>query len=191
VNDFFVALGKFILEYSFAEGVLKRAAAATCGIETPVGFAIFGAQRIRPIIDTMRRVCESKYETLHPLAQEALVQLAHINDVRDKLLHFGFYRDSDDAYLSSNESIAHVATKIKSIRVTAQDLADMTEDLVVIEMRLLAHCGETKREPDRQARFVQYAQTPFRFKPPQPALPRGKSSRVLQTKKSPPKASPL
>lgn len=190
MSEFFEALGRFILAYSYAESTLKRAASAIFELPTPAGLAIFGGQRVKPIIDAIRRGCEAKEMHLHELLNEALIQFAHINQMRDSLLHFGFSRTKNDEYLSSNADIVHSKSKIKKIPITVQDLVNMTEDLNVIELRMLAFCIRHKDKPEHLKRLHKYALAPFLYIPRQPALKSAKTENKTQKSKSQLPSSP-
>jgi hypothetical protein len=184
-HEFLAAFGDFMLAYSQVEAVLKEVLRKSAGVTRPVGKALFSDMRLRPAIDRIRRINEANGTQIHPKLSEAFEQLAAINDMRDKLIHQGFSCVDDGSFITSNRRLAHVETKVKTLPISIETLADMTDDLTGIHLSFI-RWGDASSDRQRQPhiwtelmRALDERQLrPWRYKSPSPASTPGKSRSV-------------
>lgn len=193
-DPFFSELGQFILNYSQAEAAVKGVIAHECGVSYEVGRALFSDMRLRPIIDKLRRVHEAKGTKILPKIDEALVQFAHINDMRDKLMHQGFSYE-EGAFFTSNAHLAATDARIRTLPISAVDLRAMIGDLRRIQLYFWLW-GVPPFEGAPIPALAALAKTfegerpsPWRYKPPQPILGSAGTRHNPQAQQPPPPPS--
>ncbi len=176
VNDlmakFCQALGYFIYSYVQAESHLKRVAIHKTGVQENIGRALYASARVKPIIDTLRRIQEGLEVKNHVRLQEAFAQFATITEMRDKLMHQGFHVKQDLTIETTNGYISN-ANNRKTFLVSIDDLQLMSSDLALIQARFSVYGMPPPSGPDEAVKAYLDAleptlSAPFRYKFPSP-----------------------
>ena len=129
--------------------------------------AVFSGMRLRAVMDGIRRLHEAKEVKLSPAFVEAFEQLAAINTMRDRLVHWGI--ESDGAQLvASNMLRAHADRTKREVHVSSATLVGMTRDVVDIQKMLLLYVLNTNGSADpirdRSRVDTSVGRRPWRFR---------------------------
>lgn len=175
-----LALGRFITSFADAEQFLHRTLRKVTGVSGPVAPAIFSGVRPRAAMDLIRRVHEAQGIRLEDPLEEVFAHFSMINTARDALVHWTVSpRDSEEVEVS-NWLTAHTQRSYRAYPASHQALEDLEADTKKICSMLMLYLWSHR--PDVQAKLLapgsfarESLQWPWRYRPPQPTLPRRKS----------------
>lgn len=169
----YLALGKFVSEYSGVELVMFFLLRHTAGLSYEVAAALFSGTRVKGAMDLIGRLHEPNGTVLPPRLKEAFGQLSAINTARDWILHWGVSEDFNTGALSVSNFKAHAARAEREMPFSAARLDTMTADLKTISA-IIANNFIPAGIPER-AEHEQAALAPLLYKPTQSAAPQRKS----------------
>lgn len=147
LDNYYRALGKFINEFAKAEEMLLVMLGRATSMKHRESAAIFSGMRLRAGIDGIRRLHEAKDASIPPALAEAFEQLAAINTMRDRLVHWGIEPDGDQ-FVASNMLRAHADRARRDIRVSSSAIVSMTRDVQDIQKTLMLYVLNTQASDD-------------------------------------------
>ena len=147
LDNYYRALGKFINEFAKTEELLMLMLARATGLKHREAAAIFSGTRLRSGIDGIRRLHEAKDMAVSPALKEAFEQLASINTMRDRLVHWGIEPDGDQ-FIASNMLRAHAERVRRDIRISSTVIVNMTRDIHDIQKTLTLFVLNTQGSDD-------------------------------------------
>lgn len=196
MDKYHLALGRFIEAFANTEHWLTRVLWDIAKVDEPTGRAIFSGTRASGAIPFIRRIHEARNATLEANLQRAFEQLATINTMRDRVVHWGLSVEGtalfDAQLVVSNKHIAHSPDKLLSFPISDGILDDMTADLVTIIHAFRVHLISQWEDTDVKAELLrgqaQIALAPWRYRSSAPASNPGKSRKATrkQLRQQPP-----
>jgi len=175
-DKYYLALGRFVDTFASAEDSLFVALCVTAKLDVKTGAAVLSGAAVDGSISFIRRLHEMRDEPVPPRLGEVLAQLAAINTTRNAILHHGA-RTAEDGTLRVTDSLrVHTDKKARSIPISPEVLAKMTEDLVTIIAALAVFTAQTSSPemyansagPNRDS-LDQYASRAWLYTPAQPS----------------------
>jgi hypothetical protein len=130
-DPYFKALGIFVHAFAEVEGWMLTMLTMLSGVRDESGPALFSGVRIEQGISFIRRLYEAHRCPIDPALDEALRQLAIINNVRNRILHYGGLVGGDARVVSTYRA-AHIPERIQEFPISATKLDAMSEDLLTI-----------------------------------------------------------
>lgn len=191
VDEYWRALGMFIHQFSSVEATVQVLLWQVAETSTPTAKAIFSGAKTDVACSFVRRIFQGRGEELPALLNRSFIQLAHISNVRNSIVHYGAKFDGREIY-ASNALLAMPGKEIRHA-VSAPKLDDMRADLDTISGCLLLYLLEQRRDAEddelvhslRRSALAPWLYTP----PPQP--PASKPSQPKTPRRQrPPKSSP-
>jgi len=153
-----------------AESATILALWTAAGTDQDIATAIFSGTRTKTAISWIKRIAESTETPLDPEIKETLEHLSRINEVRDRIVHWGTQDLDENAKLVTNELRAHAERTLQEFRVSPEMLREMGDDLAIISVRLIVHyvgrADDCSKEEWEQT--VENARLPLSFALPQP-----------------------
>jgi hypothetical protein len=145
-DAYHLSLGRFIDAFGLTEATLAAALHQFMSyrlgkgdnLARHISRAILGSKRVKELSEIIKRVLHviGSDEDDREIAREALNQLSHIQHVRDRIAHNGagmeFY---GGAWMirNSNHNQVRDEDQIEQLRLTIEDMDNMTEDLWQIQ----------------------------------------------------------
>ena len=139
IDKYYLALGRFITNFSKVENYLLRLVRMEAGLTPQIAPALLSSLRIMQAIDALRRVHEAKGTAIDTQLKRALDQLANINTARNWIVHWGVDFTDPLAPVVSNKGLAHNAESLRQIPVSVETIHDMTYDLGQLSFLFQAH----------------------------------------------------
>ena len=164
-DRYHLALGRFIDAFSTAEHNLKFALASVANVPRETAQAIFSGVRVKPAIDFIRRIFESRKESIPPDINNALNHMAAILSARDDIVHYGANVDGNE-FITTNAPHT-IPRQSKTKRRDIEDLGAMTEDLLTIGHLLIWMMVKDNPNafPEALELLDKAAHAPFRYRP--------------------------
>ena len=130
-NDYYLALGRFVHEFSNTEKMIQYLLRQESQISGSVGPAIFSGVSISSAKTMINRVRAAKNIPDDPLMIRVFAQITNITNKRNDILHYGsFY--TQRGFEVSNEIKAHIPERIEKFDSSPDILGKMTADLNTI-----------------------------------------------------------
>lgn len=168
-NDdrYHLSLGRFIDAFSTAEHNLKFALAAVANVPRETAKAIFSGVRVKGAIDYIRRIFESRNETIPPDINRALSHMSAILTARDEMVHYGNTFDGTTLTMTMTTAPHTISRQAKTKRRSLGDIDDMTADLLTLGSIFISVIirDNPNTYPEALELFRQAEQVPFRYKP--------------------------
>ena len=194
MEEFCLALGYFVSDYADAEYFLKLVAKTEIGMSEPTAKVLFSGQRVKPIIDTIRKINEANNTELSPGLDSAFVQFLTITDMRDKLLHQGFKKITAHEFVTSNSHLSFAESRTKTYPITVEVIEKMRIDVKMICCVLVFHSLTKKGQKSKSVtsqEFGYHGGIPsWQYKSPSPKTTSRKSQQVHQNGVPQQKSSP-
>lgn len=160
-----------IHEFAMVEFLLGLYIGKVAGIKPPESRAIFsGSARVRSAIEMIRRI-EASRSKKSPL-EDIFNQLAHINTLRNDIVHHAGLDAGDGTFSVTNYNEAHTAAKKKTFIVTV----DLLEDVITDLRKAQYHLGDELAHFSDDNQFIKtILDSAWLYKPPQPVRDSAKS----------------
>ena len=143
-TKYFVSLGRFITRFSNTEKVLNHVIHKYSKIEWEMAKALIMPIRVENAITSINRIIYAR-KLRGPKIEELkaiMRQLGHINSARNAIVHLGVSTkaDSRGRFWSTNINYAP-KSRIKRFPMSIKILDRMSDDLIIINFKLLVHIG--------------------------------------------------
>jgi hypothetical protein len=124
-------LGEFIEKFALCEIMLFFYLSACANIPDALAKVFFSGFHCDQIADMIRKVWEVRApdQEIKQKAEDAIVQLKAITDVRNNIVHYASYFDSDRGRISSNIVRARRPELIRELRVSPDIMSDLVADI--------------------------------------------------------------
>lgn len=126
-DEFLHEFGRFVSVFSGVENTLFLYLCHIIGLKHEECTAILNGQKIDQCISTIKRLFEVRKRVIPSDLGDALEKLAHINKLRNNLLHCGA-----SPYGTVSDHLKALPARVKTFAITSQDLTDATDDLARI-----------------------------------------------------------
>lgn len=147
LDNYYRALGKFINEFAKAEEMLLVVVGRSINLQHRESAALLSGMRLRAGVDWIRRLHEAKDASVPLALAEAFEQLAAINTMRDRLVHWGVEPDGEQ-FVASNRVRAHADRVRRDIRVSSSAIVNMTRDIQDIQKTFMLFILNTQGSDD-------------------------------------------
>lgn len=171
MNEYFLALGKFVAAYSSVEAALFILLQTYAGVEFRIGQAIFSGTRSAQARSFINRIREARRLPDDPSLKDAFDQLSKIEDARNLLLHYGHQGREvlgGMELITSNTISAFTTRSLKELQISPEMLANMEHDISAINARIMISLMEFVGNPAPSAPIPHIAASPWRYKPVPP-----------------------
>lgn len=172
---YFIALGRFVDQFSYVETALHRYLIRITELKPKVANALVSGAKLKSAMDFIRRIHEAQSKEPDPAYQQIVHQLGLINSIRDAVVHYGSQYQHKNKRYASNVRSAHIEKKERYFPISDEILDTMSHDLSVIELHLLACCDRFDGE-DEYFRTMYGSLPPpsWLYKPTSPTRPTGR-----------------
>ena len=163
------ALGLFIESFATTEAMMQFLLWHYAGVPGSVGRCIFSGTRPDTAISFLKRITtvNDPGEPLSSDLADILAQFQAINVVRNEIIHFIPVGDMpDDARDLTNEIRAHTESKRRIVKMSVDQLFDMTTDLHKIAVHVGYHRVFKNNEKLARETYAEWLQRPWRYKRP-------------------------
>lgn len=173
-DSFFASLGRFIHQFSIAEGTALDVLWRITGLPLDVAKTIFKSSRAEEAIDRIRDIHKGAQKPLDSSLDRALEQLQSINRLRNLIVHHGIGLTNDEGiYRTGKANVAKSFDPYVEIPVTQAGLADATEDLKTIFATFALYMMPSAVKADAMwqlavTHLTNAAGAPWRYRYPQP-----------------------
>ncbi len=168
------ALGQFISEYAKIERYLFILLGLLSSVSFPKSRALFSGIRVEGAISSINRLLEVSDESEQTKSElaDVFAQIAHINNVRNSILHYGMFAlDDDDSFVSSNMVVALSPSRLREYEITVETLGQLTHDCekaAAMLFQIIAERDNFRPDDRRLSRvFRWYKRKPWLYRPPQ------------------------
>jgi hypothetical protein len=164
------ALGRFVATFALVEQNMQMTLWQVVGVKPPTAQAIFSGTRVKPASDYITRIAEAKKWTIdeREIIKDVLSHLGEISRVRNDILHYGATQSISDEWIVTNKTEAHIASKIRTTRISITNIDQMIADLdkIIFHLIAIAERGRTKPFPPAFDAVLKHA---WQYKSSQPA----------------------
>jgi len=171
----FQALGRFVIAYSNAEGIVHLLARKVSGLSDEKARILFGGMRLGDVVDRVRQFMrlDETEEEIYCEVDACITQLVHISEMRHKLVHRGVAYFAG-ALIVSNSMTSKSAKNSETDIFDVFSLRDMTTDCGHIFLRLtyVADAEKVDHNLATQLKALPWRHTHAQPKPPN-QVPRG------------------
>lgn len=155
-DDYFIAFGKFIEQFSMAELALFLLLSRYAKVSTPIARAVFSGARTEASVKFIKRIWQVDRTPMKIRNEltKVFTQLSFINDVRNLIVHNGTTEDYLTGERTASDAIiALLPSKTRSHQITAIKLTMMTKDTQKIFHHFVSLYGHPKTSLERRAKI--------------------------------------
>lgn len=190
-------LGAFIERFARCESNLHDFVGWLAELDEPTALALLSGSKVDADISFVRRLYEFRDQTIPPPLDKALIQLGHINTVRNQILHnetYHWIRFAEDETVAEGRSNSNYNRKPRSpteIDLTAEFLGRLSEDVSRVDGVITSYFHTVSYSNWTEAEFYEDFLTrhTWRCKLPLPVTARPKSQQRSRKSQDPPQSS--
>ena len=137
-DEYLLAFGRFIIEFSEIEQAMQVALWNLTKLEDPVAKAIFSGVRADDACNKITRIADAENWSNSKKAEWKMIadRLGHLRTLRNDILHYGVQWQPGGDWITTNRSFAHTAKKITTTPVSVPILVAATADLRKLSLHL-------------------------------------------------------
>jgi hypothetical protein len=137
-QEYYQALGRFVTEFTEIECSMQIALWRLSNVKTPVAQAVFSGVRADDACNKISRISEAENwpETRRAEWKVVADRLGILRTLRNDILHYGANWQPDGSWIVTNKDYVHASHKVKNTPVTVTVLADASDDLQRLSLRL-------------------------------------------------------
>jgi hypothetical protein len=146
--QYWEALGRFVDTFSMVENNMQLTLWHFSKVKWPIAQAVFSGVRIDAGSNYVRRIAEATDwpKEQIDMFEILLAQLGEITRVRNDILHYGGFLQSDGHHEVTNVLYAHTQERIRTTKITAEILDAMSSDLATICVQFMILRGARMTE---------------------------------------------
>jgi hypothetical protein len=191
-DEYYLALGKFIVEYSELEQSMQVGLWILTKMANPIAKAIFSGVRADDACNKITRLGQvEKWSKIRNAEWKTISdRLGILRTLRNDILHYGVeWQIPDGGWITTNKNFAHIVKKITTTPVSVPILTAATADVRKLSLHLFNFIFDDG-SPTRQRVLAQELQNAWQYKPSRRAGHAGRSQRNSPKRSPRPRSSP-
>jgi hypothetical protein len=176
-DQYYLALGRFVAEFTEIEGAMQVALWRFSKINSPVAQAVFSGVRADEASNKITRIGDAENWTKARASEWKAIadRLAILRTLRNDILHYGAEWEGENAWIITNRDFVHTPKKIMTTPVSVEILAAATSDLEQLSLHLFHFLYADEMTPTGLHEFEQTLRRAWRYTPPPQAGRHGTS----------------
>jgi hypothetical protein len=148
-DEYYLALGKFVSEFSELEQAMQISLWIISGVKQPLAQAVFSGVRADDAANKITRIvaAENWPEERAAEWQAICERLGLLRTFRNDILHYGVNWESEGRWTTTNRRFAHTPEKVSTSPVTVDILQAATEDVMALSLHLFKFVFNAKPDP--------------------------------------------
>lgn len=137
-DEYYIALGKFVSEFSEIEQAMQIALWIISRVNSPVAQAVFSGVRADDAANKISRIgVAEKWDEQRTAEWKAISdRLGILRTFRNNILHYGVKWERENEWVMTNRQFVHTPEKITNTPVTVPLLEAATEDIQSLSFAL-------------------------------------------------------
>ncbi|HEY5064350.1 MAG TPA: hypothetical protein VFC46_13400 [Humisphaera sp.] len=167
-DDYYLALGKFVTEFSEVEKAMQIALWTVSKTEEPVAQAVFSGVRANEACNKITRIGDAENWSQIKKDEWKIItdRLSIFRSLRNDILHYGVEWQRPNEWNTTNRTFAHTAEKVSNTPITIPILQAATDDLHKLGFHLFKFLYSDDMSPENQATIASFVAHAWRYTPP-------------------------